>query len=192
MYSQMEILETKNCILREITLEDANDLFEYYSILNVVKFLPIKVHKTILDTDNFINSFFIKNYKKGKIGHYGILLKGQNKIIGNVGFNNIYPNAKHAEIGICINPKYWGHNLAFELGQALIDYGFLKLNLDYIYAITYNDNVYSKKSLESLNFTHDRDFNKKFKNANNHNQIIKCNKFILYKEHYLYKEDFIK
>ena len=46
MYPQMEILETQNCILRPITLDDVDDLYEYYSKPDVVKFLPIKVHKT--------------------------------------------------------------------------------------------------------------------------------------------------
>lgn len=180
MYPQMKILITSNCILRPITLDDTNDLYEYYSIPEVVKFLPIKVHKTILDTQNFIKNFFINNYQKGKIGHYGIVLKSENKIIGNVGFNNISKYAKNGEIGICINPKYWGHNLSLELAQALIEYGFNELNLDYIYAITYEDNIYSQKILKKLNFIHEKDFNKRFKNVKNH--IVKCNKFILYKE----------
>ncbi len=43
MYPQMEILETIHCILRPITLDDTQDLFEYYySIPAVVKYLPIK------------------------------------------------------------------------------------------------------------------------------------------------------
>ena len=176
----MKILETTNFVLRPITLDDTKDLYEYYSIPEVVKFLPIKVHKTTLDTKNFIKSFFINNYQKGKIGHYGIVLKSENKIIGNVGFNNISKYAKNGEIGICINPKYWGNNLASELAQVLIEYGFNELNLKYIYAITYEDNIYSQKVLKNLNFIHKKDFNKRFKKLNN--QTIKCNKFILYKK----------
>ena len=53
MYPQMEILETQNCILRPITLDDVDDLYEYYSKPDVVKFLPIKVHKTPSDTTRY-------------------------------------------------------------------------------------------------------------------------------------------
>mgnify|MGYP000448978877 CR=1 FL=1 len=67
MYPQMEILETIHCILRPITLDDTQDLFEYYSIPAVVKYLPIKVHKSISDTRRFIKSYFINNYQKGKV-----------------------------------------------------------------------------------------------------------------------------
>ena len=42
MYPQMEILETIHCILRPITLDDTQDLFEYYSI-------PAEVYLTLAD-----------------------------------------------------------------------------------------------------------------------------------------------
>ena len=74
----MKILETKNCILRPVTLDDYIDLYEYYKIPEVVKFLPIKRHKSYLDTKRFIKSFFISNYEKGKIGHYAIVSKIDN------------------------------------------------------------------------------------------------------------------
>ena len=182
MYPQMEILETIHCILRPITLDDTQDLFEYYSIPAVVKYLPIKVHKSISDTRRFIKSYFINNYLKGKVSHYAVVLKTQNKVIGNVGFNNIYPTDKNGEIGICINPDYWGHNLSFELEQVLVDYAFKKLNLDYVYAITYDDNIYSKSALVQLRFIYESNFKKRIKNLNN--KIVKCNKFVLYKENY--------
>ena len=106
LYPQMEILETANCILRPIRLDDYKDLYEYYSIDKVVKFLPIRKHRSYLDTKKFIKTFFISNYKKGNIGHYAIVFKSNNKVIGNVGFNNISPNDKNGELGICINSKY--------------------------------------------------------------------------------------
>ena len=182
MYPQMEILETIHCILRPITLDDTQDLFEYYSIPAVVKYLPIKVHKSISDTRRFIKSYFINNYQKGKVSHYAVVLKTQNKVIGNVGFNNIYTTDQNGEIGICINPDYWGHNLSFELEQVLVDYAFKKLNLDYVYAITYDDNIYSKSALVQLRFIYESNFKKRIKNLNN--KIVKCNKFVLYKENY--------
>ena len=105
MYPQMEILETQNCILRPITLDDVDDLYEYYSKPDVVKFLPIKVHKTHSDTARFIKSFFINNYERGRVGHYAVLLKKQNKVIGNVGFNNISQNARNRYM---FKPRFLG------------------------------------------------------------------------------------
>ena len=54
---------TERCILRPINLNDSLDMFEYYSKDYVVKYLPIKHHKSISDTKRFINS----NQQKGKV-----------------------------------------------------------------------------------------------------------------------------
>lgn len=186
IYPQMEILETQNCILRPIKIQDYKDIYEYYKIPEVVKFLPIKYHKNYSDTKRFINSFFVKNYKKGKIGHYAVVYKKNNRVIGNVGFNNISKDSTNGEIGICLNPSYWGHNLSIELATSLIDYGFYTLNLEYIYAITFEDNIYSQRILNKLKFTHYEDFQKKFINVKN--KIVKCSKFVIYRKDYeIYK-----
>lgn len=182
LYPQMKILETENCILRPVTVDDYIELYEYYKVPDVVKFLPVKKHKSYVDTKKFIKTFFINNYEKGKIGHYAIVLKQNDKVIGNVGFNNISKNAQNAELGICLNPNYWGNNLSIELVEVLIEYGFRKLNLEYIYAITYEDNIYSRRILDKLNFKHEKDFNRKFKNTGS--KTIKCSKYILYNKDY--------
>ena len=151
-YSQMKIIETPKFILRTVIFNDAKDLFEYLSQEKVVRYLPFKAHKNIYQTKNFINSFFIDNYKKGKVGNYAIYYKADKKVIGNVGLNNVSTRASEAEIGICINPKYWGHNFATELTIISLITGFEILKLNKLIALTYTKNKYTPKSLESLLF----------------------------------------
>ena len=151
-YPQMKIIETPKFILRPAMLSDANDFFEYLSQEKVVRYLPFSVHKNIHQTTSFIKSFFIQNYKKGKIGNYAVYYKADRKVIGNVGLNNIDTNSNEAEIGICINPKYWGHNFATELTIISLITGFELLQLDKLVALTYTKNKYTPKSLETLGF----------------------------------------
>lgn len=181
--NNMKILETKNCILRPVVLNDYKALYDYYKIDYVVKYLPIKPHQSYADTKKFIKNFFLSNYKKGRIGHYAVVLKKENKVIGNAGFNNTSPKSRGGELGICINPKYWGMDLSTEITKKMIEYGFNDLNFDYVYAVTYNDNIHSQKSLNNLNFTHIDDYDKKFMNLEN--KSVKCSKYILYKEKFL-------
>jgi len=169
----MKILETKRCILRPISLEDAPNLFDYYNQDIVVKYLPLKKHRTISDTEKFIRLFFLKNYNEGKIGHYAIVLKKENKVIGNVGFNNISTSSKEGEMGICINPSYWGYDLSTELAKEMLRYGFKDLNLEKITAITFEDNKHSQKPLENLGFDYVKTFNKNLKSKNGFNALIK-------------------
>ena len=151
-YPQMKIIETPKFILRPATLQDINDIYEYLSQEKVVKYLPFQSHKNINDTRKFVQSFFINNYKQGKIGNYVIYYKNDKKVIGNVGINNINPRDKEGEIGVCINPQYWGNNYSVELTIITLITGFELLNLDKLVALTYSENKYTPKSLETLGF----------------------------------------
>ena len=42
-------------------------------------------------------------------------------MIGNIGLNNVYKSDTEGETGICINPIYWGHDIATELGKEVQD-----------------------------------------------------------------------
>ena len=151
-YPQMKIIETPRFILRPATLQDVSDIYEYLSQEKVVKYLPFKAHKTINDTKKFVQSFFINNYKQGKVGNYVIYHKVDKKVIGNIGINNIRPRAKEGEIAICINPRYWGNDYSTELTITTLFTGFELLNLDKLIALTYSENKYTPKSLNNLGF----------------------------------------
>ncbi|WP_297131501.1 GNAT family N-acetyltransferase [Terrisporobacter sp.] len=186
-YTHIKILVTKRTILRPIMIEDAQDLFEYYSNGKVLKYIPIKTHKNIQETKKFISTYFIDNYNKKKYSHYAIVYKNNKKVIGNIGFNNISPNSSEGEIGICINPNYWGLNLSTELLGTILKYGFYDLNLDKIYAVVYDDNKYSKSPLLKYNFEFSHEFTKRFASLNN--KHIKCQKYFLSREIYLNKNN---
>lgn len=181
-YPQMKVLNTPRCILRPATLNDARDMFEYYSQDIVVRFLPIKKHKNIEETKRFIKTFFLKNYEQGKVGHFAIVYKLDNKTIGNVGFNNIKSSSLEGEIGICINPKYWGKDLSTELASALLKYGFEELNLQKIVAITFEKNNYSRKPLEKLGFIYLGIFKKKLHSSNSN--FVTCHRYEISKSDY--------
>ena len=183
-YAQMKILETKRCILRPVTLDDAKDLFQYYKEDIVVRYLPFNKHKTLADTKRFISLFFLNNYKQGKIGHYAIVFKNDKRVIGNVGFNNIPINSSEGEIGICINPNYWGYNISTELAIELLRYGFEELKLKKIIATTFGTNKYSQKSLNNLGFNYIGEFNKRLNTVSQQN-IVKYNKYEMLRTYYM-------
>lgn len=179
LYPQMKIIETEKYLLRPAKISDAHDMYDYYKDNKVVKYLPFNAHNSIEETKRFINNFFIKNYKEGKIGHLAIVSKEYNKVIGNIGLNNIKMGDTKGEMGICINPKYWGDNLATKLTVCTLMYGFDYLNMDKLIAITYEDNKYTQKSLQSLGFRYIRTYDKKIRN-----NYVKCHHFELTRDEY--------
>ncbi|WP_297130890.1 GNAT family N-acetyltransferase [Terrisporobacter sp.] len=184
-YPQMKIIETPDFILRPATLNDTHDLHEYLRQENVVKYLPFKAHKNINATKKFIQSFFIENYEKGKIGNYVIYYKPDKKVIGNIGINNVSMRAREGEIGICINPKYWGNNFATELTVITLITGFELMNLDKLIAITYSENRYTPKSLKALGFKYVK--TRKLRNTLQVSHIFELsrNDYLQMKEYYL-------
>ncbi|MGL5347487.1 MAG: GNAT family N-acetyltransferase [Peptostreptococcaceae bacterium] len=183
IYNQMRIIDTGKYILRPAQLSDAKDMFEYYSQEKVVKYLPTNPHKTIPQTRRFIQSFFIDNYKKGKVGHSVIVDKKNNKVIGNIGLNNVSTEAKEAEIGICINPEYWGHDIATELTIYSLKYAFEYFNVERLIAATYEDNKRTRKSLENLGFKYIGTYSKKIIKGINIS-YVRCDKFELLRNYY--------
>lgn len=183
IYPQMPIIETKNYLLRPVRLNDADDMFEYYKQSKVVKYLPMSFHKTVLDTKRFIKSFFIDNYKQGKIGHFAVVDKSNNKVIGNIGLNNVDKNDTEGEIGICINPIYWGHDIATELGREVLKFAFSSTNIKRIIANTYEDNKRTRKSLEHLNLKYYKTYDKKIVKGMKIT-YVKCDAYRILKSEY--------
>lgn len=184
-YPQMKIIETPRFILRPATLQDVPDIYEYLSQEKVVQYLPFKAHKTINDTKRFVQLFFINNYKQGKVGNYVIYHKSDKKVIGNIGINNIRTISKEGEIGICINPKYWGNNYATELTVTTLITGFELLNLDKLVAITYSDNKYTPKSLSNLGFEYSKTYKPRKNLQVSHRFELTKNDYLKLKKEYL-------
>ena len=178
IYPQMKIIETPKFIFRPMTIIDVPDVYEYLSQEKVVRHLSFKAHKNINYTKRFIKSYFVDNYKKGRVGNYAIYYKRDKKVIGNIGLNNVNSKSKMGEIGICINPKYWGNNLATELTIITLITAFDIMDLDKVVSKTYQNNKYTPKSLNNLKFKYVRSFK-----HSNYNET--CHIYELTKQEYL-------
>ncbi len=85
-----------------------------------------------------------------------IILKDDDRHIGNCGFNDIdYPN-HNAEFGIMIGEKdQWGKGYAVEAAQLLLNYGFNELNLHRISLEVYSHNTRARRAYEKAGFVHE-------------------------------------
>lgn len=147
IYGHLPQLETKRLILRKLTLDDANDMFEYTSDEDVSKFVTWDTHKTLSDTKSFIN-FALQQYNLKKIAPWGIELKENNKLIGTIDFVS-WQTAHHtAEIGYAISKDYWGKGITTEACEALIQFGFTYMDLVRIQARCMKENIASQRVME--------------------------------------------
>ncbi|MFM1678592.1 GNAT family N-acetyltransferase [Streptococcus mutans] len=146
-------VETERLILRQRTLEDAEDIFAYASLPEIcwpAGFPPVK---TVEDERYYLETVYPQNLTDNKIpSGYGITRKGQDKVIGSIDFNHRHA-ADVLEIGYALHTDYWGQGIVPEAAAALIELGFTLLNLHKIEIHCYDYNKQSRRIAEKLGFT---------------------------------------
>lgn len=79
------LIETKRLLIREITLEDCEDLFKLHSDPEVQKFTGEPVVESIDQIKNGIRENTLKDYENYGYGRWAIIIKDTNLFIGWAG-----------------------------------------------------------------------------------------------------------
>lgn len=136
------ILETERLILRRYCQGDLQDLYEYLSDAEVVKFEPYK-QMNLMETEK---ELAIRIADEEMIA---VELKENHKLIGNLYLGK---REFHAlELGHVFNKAYWGRGYAKESCEAVIGKSFVE-GIHRIYAECDPENPNSWRLLESLGF----------------------------------------
>jgi len=147
IYQDFPTLETDRLKIRKLTLQDAEDMFEYASNPEVTKYVMWETHKTIEDTKNFIH-FVLDQYCSANVAPLGVELKETGKLIGTIDFVWWRPEHKSAEIGYVISHHHWGKGICTEAAKALIHFGFKQMDLVRIQARCFVENESSARVME--------------------------------------------
>lgn len=145
------ILETERLLLREITIDDAKDIFACFSNENVTRYYGQEKLEDIKQAETFVD-FFAKSYTEKRGIRWGIEIKGTQGIIGTIGFNAWSPKHKRAEIGYEIHPKQWRKGYTSEAVSKVLQYGFDELGLTRLGAVVFIDNEASNNLLTKVGF----------------------------------------
>ncbi len=133
MQKEFPEIETKRLLLREVTPDDANDMFAYLSDENVVKHMGLDPFETLEDAIDEVN-WYQSIYKEGTGIRWGITLKDSGKVIGSCGFLNRITKHHRTEIGYELSKNFWGTGIAGETLEAVVKYGFRHFQLERIEA----------------------------------------------------------
>ena len=99
---------------------------------------------------------FIEELSQGYLGlpalHWGITLRGQDRVIGLVGLHTWSYHHRRAEVGYDLAHAFWGQGIGREAVRAVVTFGFTELNLNRIEAATIADNHESVNLLKKLGF----------------------------------------
>lgn len=141
------ILETDRLVLRQLTAEDSQAIFEYFSQDKVMKYYDLVTFQSIKEAEQLIKLWETRLQTSSGC-RWGITLKGvNNKVIGTCGFHSISSEHNRAEIGYEIHPDHWGKGIATEACLALIQHGFNTLKYHRIEAFIDPSHAASRRVL---------------------------------------------
>lgn len=136
------IIESERIKLRDLNVDDAEDMFEYTSIPEVSKYVAWNPHKSISEDKDYIEK--ILSDKDGSSMYFGIDLCSRNKLIGCVHVYNNSLKHRRAEISYILSPNYWGKGYATEAVQTIIRWLF-KNGYRRVQALCIDGNIRSER-----------------------------------------------
>ena len=108
-------LETDRLLLRPMTVDDLRDYHEYTSNSELLRY-DYPEHESIEES---LESLVTWNLSQ-PLGRYGIELKADNRLIGNISLRVNAEEDTVAEIGYTLHPAYHAKGYATEAAQALL------------------------------------------------------------------------
>ena len=145
-------IETPRLILRPWREADLDDFYEYASVPGVGEMAGWVHHQSAEESQAILNSF-IKHKKT-----LALELKETGRVIGSLGLEELDPDPVEGErygreIGYVLSKAYWGRGLMPEVVQAVVDYCFHVLRLDYLTCGHFTQNTQSRRVIEKCGFT---------------------------------------
>jgi ribosomal-protein-alanine N-acetyltransferase len=145
------ILETERIVLRRVTLEDGMALFEMRSNVEAMQYIGRPIAETIEDAHDLIRRIDEMMAKETAV-HWAITLKGEDELIGTIGFWQLLKQSRRTEIGYMLHPNWHRQGIMKEALELVMKYAFEVMNLHSVEARTSPDNEPSIKILERNGF----------------------------------------
>lgn len=147
LFTPFPVLNTTRLILRALRPSDLDDLYEYASDPEIDHYVPWERYKNFEEARENLNEF-LEEYQKDGLGAWGIEHRADQKLIGIINTSIPHRINRRVEVGYTISRAYWNHGLATEALQAVIQFGFEKMELVRMEAVVLPENIASARVLE--------------------------------------------
>lgn len=146
-----QFIVTNRLYLRRIEKQDLEG--NYFNWLNDQEVTKWMRHGTIPNSVEAMTAFYESQAQSRTDVVFAIILKENDRHIGNIGLHNINYLFRSAEIGILIGePDCWGKGYASESITVLAEHCFRRLNLNRLSAGAVEANVGSVHAFEKAGF----------------------------------------
>ena len=150
-FTTFPILATERLTLRQLVLNDEQEIFTLRSDSRINKYLDRQISNTIDDARNFINKVN-ENINKSDSLYWAITLSEKNILIGTICLFGFSDENYKCEIGYELLTNFQGQGIMKEAVEKVIDYAFNTIKVKKIEAFLHRDNQSSIKLLEKFSF----------------------------------------
>lgn len=144
-------LYTSRLHLRALTERDRNDLLAIYGDAEVMRYTSDPPFRELAYVDQMLASV-AKLFTERQSVEWGVTLRDTHRVIGTCGLHSFDAETESAEIGCILNRVYWGQGLMREELEAVIMFGFERLDLHTICADIDVPNHRSIRLFQRLHF----------------------------------------
>ena len=152
-YENFPVIESDNLILREIIEDDLKDIAVFTRDPEIYKYWGDNMSTLEKNVGSYYERFIKRTPgEKRNVFHWGIALKNENRIIGQIFLKDIQNN-RIGSIGYRIARDYWGKGIMTEAVKTVIKFCFTQTELKRLEASAQKENIASNKVLEKSGFT---------------------------------------
>jgi RimJ/RimL family protein N-acetyltransferase len=150
-----DVLETDRLILRRLSTDDAEFVFELVNDPAWLRFIGDRGVRTLDDARDYIRKGPVESYSRLGFGLYAVELKEGGSPIGICGLVK-RDFLEDVDIGFALLPAFRGKGYAREAARATMSYARNVVGLERIVAITSRDNDASARLLEEIGLRFER------------------------------------
>ncbi len=144
-------LESKRVGLRVLCEDDVNGNYRFW--LNDGLVCKYNSHHKFPATIEDLRAYIKRGYQDKSMIVLAIVFKDNSEHIGNVALQDIDYISRCAEFAMLLGQQsYWRQGIGKEVGQLIIDHGFIELGLNRINLGASAENIGTQKLAENLGF----------------------------------------
>lgn len=143
-------METERLILRPYTPDDAQAMYRNWAnSKEVTRYLTWPAHDSA-DVTRTLLTMWAESYQNASVYHWGITLKGNDEVIGDISVVHMNERAASAELGWCMGESWWGQGIMPEAALAVRDYLFDRVGFHRIEARHDKNNPKSGRVMQKI------------------------------------------
>ena len=150
-FTPFPVLQSERVLLRQVTLEDVDQVYEIRSYAATMKYIPRPRAQNKQDALEHI-AMITKGVEDNEFITWAITQKGDDQLVGMICLIRMQLKNFRTEIGYILHPAYHRKGIMSESIQLVIDYAFNVLGFHSIEAVIDPDNLASEKVLIKNNF----------------------------------------